>query len=88
MPKHRAETAADRMRDFWVQRSERNKIKYAAFVKDHCVEYADGLDGFVIHATTCPDYQDTAVSGSRCINFTYNTGFWPVGLAEVRNGNT
>lgn len=69
-PKHRAETAADRLSKIFEEASERNKVKYKDREQDHCVEYDDGLDGYVIHTAQCPYYQDLAISGSNCINFT------------------
>ena len=67
------------MRRFWQKVRERDRIKYEPFVQRWCQEYDDGFDGFVIHAATCPHYQDSAVSSSRCIQLA-RQDVWPSGL--------
>ena len=79
-----SQVALDGLMDVFRKRNERNKEKYKAFERDYCQEFDDVMDGFVIHASTCPNYQDMAVSDNRCINLTLIRGSWPKGLAEVR----
>ena len=83
-PKHAKPNEVDEFWDaLWTERSERDKVKYKPFEKDYCQEFSDCLDGFVIHAPTCPMYQHTAWSGTDCINFRH-VSTWPTGLSEVR----
>lgn len=66
-PKHRASTPADEFMELFHAAKERNKERYRDREKPYCQEIEDCLDGYVIHAPACPYYQDTAVSGTGCI---------------------
>lgn len=86
MAKHRAELPFEIwMTKFIADMRMRNRIKYAPFVKSYCQEFEDALDGFVVHASACPNFGDSAISGSNCINLRQVT-HWPVGLREARYG--
>lgn len=80
--KHRDEDDLSRAEDYlqkmWNSASERNKIRYKTFEKNHCQEIPDGMDGFVIHTPSCPSYQHSAISGSDCVNLT--RGRYKVGM--------
>jgi len=83
-PKHRAEPESERfMREWHERRQSINVPKYKPFERAFCQEFSDLMDGFVIHAEACPNYQDTAVSGSDCINLVHRA-YWPHGLSGVR----
>lgn len=73
----------DAITEMFARASERNKIRYKPFEKNYCQGFEDGLDGFVIHTPACPNYQDSACSGSNCIDYRSNCR-WPAGLAAVR----
>lgn len=69
----------ERRRRFYADmRAKRLPILIAMYDKDiatygeapYCRDYADGMDGFMIHTRECPRWPDGAVSGSDCINFT------------------
>lgn len=70
-PKHRLDTDNRTEYEKIIDMSRKYQIKkYKNWEAPYCQEVEDGIDGFVIHAPDCVDYQYTYRSGSKCINLT------------------